>query len=409
MKLKGELQNMLSIKETNELIKYTSKVFDKLFIDRFLIESKLFPVSEYVLLACVNSYKKFYHQLKKLEESISAKEIAEREKGKLFTEITPLQIFNIHMFPLFGRMVRISNLYHDDPMKEPEEKFNEIQYIMTFWKELARSYYDGYLTVEEMGGKCQIASNQSLETIKNNLKPVKDNKNIVEFKKITAKLEQLAFLDECETRMKISNHGPYHITENEFIIIKEIIRLYDGGKAQWPWSETKAKAPYSNILVAYQIEGDVKCTYNDWGTLKTEPSDYRKFIEKYCFLSKKGKKIIPLDRDDLKNFETYAQAAHKELYLKYSKWNKEERLKAGVLVYNKNFDRFTNLVGITDQIDWSISEDVEKNELKRFLNDEVTDFSVGNWVARSNRKKKHMPTYFERKEVDLKEIGSFYK
>ncbi|TFF88247.1 MAG: hypothetical protein EU549_03400 [Promethearchaeota archaeon] len=400
---------MLSIEETNYLLRYTSNVFDKLFIDRFLIESKLFPVSEYILVSCVNSYEKFYYQLKKLSERISAKEIAERERGKIFTEITPLQIFNIHMFPLFGRTIRISNLYLDDPMKEPEEKFDQIRFIMTFWKELASTYYNGYLTVDEMDEKCQIASDESLEIIISNMKEVEDYEKVSTFKKITAKLEQLAFLDECETRMKISNHGPYHVNENESIIVKEIVRLYDGKTAQWPWSETKAEAPYSNILIAYQIKQDVKCRYNDWGTLKTEPHNFKKHIVKYCFLSKRGDTIISLDQDELNAFEEYAQGAHKELYLKYSKWNKEQRLKAGILVYNKNFDRFTNLVDITDKIDWGITENVQKNELKRFLENKVGDFSVGNWVARSRRKRKVMPTYFERREVDLKEIGSFYK
>ncbi|MHA1752945.1 MAG: hypothetical protein ACTSYZ_11300 [Candidatus Helarchaeota archaeon] len=396
---------MLSVQETNNLIEYTSKIFDKLFAGRFLVESKLFPVSEYVLVACVNAYEKFYEQLKKLNDKISAKQIARREKGKLFTEITPLHIFDVHMFPLFGRMCRISNVFHNDPMKESEEKFDQIRYILTFWKELASEYYGGPLSVDEMDGKCQIASSDSLNIIKDHLQSPSDQKEVSQVRKMVAHLEQLAFLDECESRMKISNHGPYYTDLNEKIVVTEIIHLYDGKKAQWPWSETKDFAPYSNLLIAYQLSENVKCKFNDWGTLITDPIDFKRYITKYCLISKKNNKLIQLGLDDVKDFETYSKSAHKELYIKFAKWSKKERLEAGALVYNKNFDRFTNIVNITDKIDWSISENVKNFELKHFLNNEIIDFRVGNWVMRSNRKRKIHPTYFKREIVDLKRIG----
>ncbi|MHA1271086.1 MAG: hypothetical protein ACTSPY_14935 [Candidatus Helarchaeota archaeon] len=400
---------MITIKEANELITYASGIFDKLFASRFLIESVLFPVSEYILVACINSYEKFYNQLKELVKKISVDEIIERERGKLFTEITPLQIFNIQMFPLFGRMCRISNRYHDDPLKEPEEKFDQIRFILTFWKELASKYYNGHLTVEEMGGKCQIATDESLRIITDRLRKSDDGNELNQIKKTVAQLEQISFLDECETRMKISNHGPYYISSNELITVHEIVRLYDGKKPQWPWSETNATAPYSNFLIAYLLEGDVQCYYNDWGTMISNPIDFKSHIKKYCILSRKGNKYIELKHDDIKDFEKYAKEAHKELYLKFSKWTKKERLEAGILVYNKNFDRFTNLVGITDKLDWGIAEEVRDQEFKRLLNNDTSDFRVGNWMMRSNRKRKIMPTYFRREQVNLKEIGSFYK
>jgi hypothetical protein len=295
-------------------------------------------------------------------------------------------------------------------MREPKEKFNQIRFILDFWQRLAKNYYDGSLTIDEMGGTCQIASRESLNLVKNKLEKIDPDK-LKNLRHMIAHLDQLAFLDECETRMKISNHGPYYISEkpDEFIVIKEIVRLYDGKTVQWPWSETDAEAPYSNILVAYQLKGDIECYYNDWGTLTTKPTEIKDKITKYCLLSKKGNKIIELDEAIIKEFRKYAQLAHKELYLKYAKWTKLQRLEAGALVYNKNFDRFTNLVGITDKIDWSLTDNVKNQELKRFLKNKIEDFSCGNWIMRSNRKRKIHPTYFVREEIDLKKAGSFYK
>ena len=45
-----------------------------------------------------------------------------------------------------------------------------------------------------------------------------------------------------------------------------------------------------------------------------------------------------------------------------TKWDRAEQLKAGALVYNKNWDRFTNLVGLTDQIDWDLTNEIKENE-----------------------------------------------
>jgi len=400
---------MLTIEQANELIRHASIVFDNLFIKRLLVESRLFPVTEYIMIACLNSYEKFYNQLKMVYDKITPEEIVKNEKGKLFTEITPLHIFDIVMFPLFGRMVRISNDYHDDPMKESVEKFNEICFILEFWERLARKYYDNKLSVYDSGNKCQIASDESLKIIKNNMVSFNNIDELNYIKKVIARIEQLAFLDECESRMKINNHGSYYVNNDTFIVVKEIIRLYDGKKAQWPWSETKAISPYSNILIAYKIKGDVKCIFNDWGTLTTEPIDISKNIVEYCLLVKKNNKIKNLELDELKAFEDYCKSAHKELFVKFSKWTIKELLEAGVLVYNKNFDRFTNLVGITDKIDWSISENIKNNEMKRILKNDKSLFLVGNWIMRTNRKRKIMPTFFTREKVlNFKKIGSIY-
>ena len=100
------------------------------------------------MIACLNSYEKFYQQLKLVADKISPEDIANQNR-KLFTEITPLQIFDIQMFPLFGRLIRICE-HEKDPNYESIEKFEEMVFIIDFWKRLASSYFQiGALTVKE--------------------------------------------------------------------------------------------------------------------------------------------------------------------------------------------------------------------------------------------------------------------
>ena len=53
-----------------------------------------------------------------------------------------------------------------------------------------------------------------------------------------ANLEVFSFLDECEARAKLCDHGPYRINDEEVLVFREISHLYDGNQPHFLWSET---------------------------------------------------------------------------------------------------------------------------------------------------------------------------
>ncbi|NHI92224.1 MAG: hypothetical protein EAX96_06940 [Candidatus Lokiarchaeota archaeon] len=361
------------------------------------MESKIFPVTEYIMISCLNSYEKFYHQLKLVSDRITPERIAD-EQRKLFTEITPLQIFNLQMFPLFGRLIRILQMGRK-PENEPLEKFQQIQFILNFWKRLARAYFNtGALTVREMEGNCQILPDNDVKFIVKNLH-TPNQEELKKIKRTSAQLEVYSFSDECETRMRISDHGPYELPDGEKLIVREMIRLHvDGEKGQWPWSEIKATAPTSVIAIAFALKNMKKIWFNDWGTLFTDPIDYSNNISSVAILTREKNKNKSLGIDELKAYEQFAQEALVELYLKMTSWSRAEKIKAGALVYNKNFDRFTNLVGITDEIDWNLNPEVLQKEFKELVDKNGTNTftPLALWIFRSNKFKIKNPTYFLR-------------
>ncbi len=391
----GEKTDTESIAETNELLKQLSKTFDNLFLKRLIVESKIFPVNEYIIIACLNSYYKFYDQLRLVSDRISPEEIGEQQR-KLFTEITPLQIFDIQMFPLFGRTIYFCQ-HGTDPACESLEKFREIQFILDFWKRLAKTYYKNGLTIEKMNGIAKILPENDLKFVKQQLF-TPDKSELSKIKRASAQLEVYSFMDECETRMKISDHGPYEMENGELLIVREIIRLNDGKSPQWPWSDTKATAPTSKIAFAFTLKDMNRVWFNDWGTLFTDPVDYSKNITSVAILTQEHGKNKPLGVDELKNYEEFAQNALVELYRKMTKWSRSEKIKAGAYVYNKNFDRFTNLVGVTDQIDWDLVEEVKHGPFKDLVNkDGRSVYTPLTWIFRGPKAKAKMPTFFLRK------------
>lgn len=385
----------MNIAETNVLLRELSITFDNLFLKRLTVESKLFPVNEYIIVACLNSYMKFYKQLKLLNKKISPETIAKQER-KLFTEITPLQIFDLQMFPLFGRTIYFCENNYDVNC-ESYEKFEEINFILDFWSRLAEIYFcTGARTIEEMDGAAKILPNNDIEFIKKHLfSPEKTE--LSKIKRASAQLEVYCFLDECETRMKISDHGPYEMENGELLVVREMIRLNDGKKPQWPWSNTSAVAPTSVIAFAFTLKDMNRVWFNDWGTLFTDPVDYSQNITSAAVLTQEGGKNKAIGLDELKLYEDFAQNALIELYRKMARWSRADQIRSGALVYNKNFDRFTNIVGITDQIDWSLTDEIEKNEFTDLVN-KIGKSVYGplTWIFRGPRAKKKSPTFFLR-------------
>ena len=69
----------------------------------------------------------------------------------------------------------------------------------------------------------------------------------------------------------------------------------------------------------------------------------------------------------------------------------------GALVYNKNFDRFTDLVGVTNQVDWELTDQIKENELKAIVNMSGKLMTrLAAWLFRSKKKTKKNPTFFYR-------------
>ncbi|NVM29412.1 MAG: hypothetical protein HWN65_11285 [Candidatus Helarchaeota archaeon] len=385
----------MDINETNQLLRQLSYTFDNLFLKRLTVESKIFPVNEYIMVACLNSYSKFYQQLKLVNEKISPEEIANKQK-KLFTEITPLQIFDLQMFPLFGRTIYYCQ-HGNDPTCESFEKFQETQFILDFWRRLAKTYFGtGALTIEEMDGMAKTLPESDLKFIKQQLF-TPEKQDLSKIKRASAQLEVYCFMDECEARMKISDHGPYAMENGELLVVREIVRLNDGKNPQWPWSNTKAVAPTTVIAFAFTLKDMNRVWFNDWGTLFTDPVDYSKNITSAAVLTREMGQIKALGVDELKLYEEFAQNALIELYRKMTKWSRAEKMKAGILVYNKNFDRFTSLIGITDQIDWDLTEEIERHEFKDLVNKRGKSvYAPLGWIFRGPRARKKNPTFFLR-------------
>ncbi len=379
----------MSIAEANKLIPHISRVVDYQVTSRGLLESQLFPVTAYICVSFYNSYDILFNILKKVSEKTTPERMG-RESRKILSELHAMTIFYIPLYYMCGRMGEIF-ANKGDPRSEPKEKREQTAFILDFWKRLASSYFPGgKLTVYDSNWE-NLALNQSdIDWVKEQIIDITPEEG-AKIKRVMTNLEVYAFLDECEARAKLCDHGPYKIGKDEILVFSEILHIYDGGKPHFPWSATEAKAPYSNIACAYRLKG-VKAKFDDFSTMTTEPVDYTEKITGVALFTRKGDKVEPLDLDVLEAFNEFAQSAQAELYMRFSEWDKRQRLIAGAFAYCYGYARYTNFVGITDKIDWNLTERTMKKYVPYFMENDF-DPAIPR-LFRSEEEKKDDPSLY---------------
>ncbi|MEM4204354.1 MAG: hypothetical protein QXS54_09840 [Candidatus Methanomethylicaceae archaeon] len=365
----------MELSKINEQIAHLSKVFADIILERGFLDSKIFPVNAYICVAFYQTYERLYDVMSMVWERVSPEDLAKRSK-RLLSPINALSITYLWLYYSLARMGVIYNKCGGDPSKEPAEKREQWRFMLEHWYRLATNYFDsGKPTVASSGKKNIALSEESLKWIKDHLQPV-DPDQTVRARRAIGSVDLYAFLEECDARAKIVNHGPYPMGNDEILVISEYINLYDGRGRLWlPWSATEAKLPTSTLGVAMTIRG-ARATFNDIGTMTVEPADYSKFVTNMVAYTEKGGGIVEVPLEDLQAYADAAERAHMELYMKFSQMDRKDLIIAGATAYWRGFARYTDQVGITDEVDWNLSKTVLDEYLPYFLkNDEDPAFS----------------------------------
>jgi len=380
----------MNVKETNEIIAHVSEIIDYQVSKRGLLESQLFPVTAYICVSFYNSYDMLYNILKKVSEKTSPEKMG-KESRKILSEIQALSIFYIPLYYMAGRMGEIYR-NNEDPSSESEEKRKETMFILDFWKRLASSYFPNDKLSVNDSDKKNIALNQSdIEWTLNNIKDV-SKEQAMKIKRTMANLELVSYIDECEARAKLCDHGPYKVDNNEILVFREILHLYDGGKPHFSWSATEAMAPYTNVAFVFRLK-NVEIELDEFVSLESKPIDFTDNITGVALLTRDRNDVFPLDFNVLDTFNDYAIKANKELFLKFSKWDRKQRLIAGAYAYCYGYARYTNFVGITDEINWDLTERTMDKYIPEFMESDF-DQGIPRFFRSRGKKKKEGPSLY---------------
>ena len=353
--------------EINDQIAHISRVFSKIVTQRTLLESKLFPVNAYICVGFYQTYHNLYGVMRKVWARTTPEELAKKSK----TLLSPIQALSISYLWLYYSMARMGTIYNKcggDPSKEPLEKREEWKWMLEQWYRLSTNYFNSGKSTVAASGDANIAlKDEAVSYLKENLQPA--NEELAsKVRRALGSVDLYAFIDECEARAKIVNHGPFPLGGGQSLIVSEYTNLYDGrGKPWLPWSATDAKLPSSTLGVAMAVK-NARAVFNDIGTVTIDPGDYTKQVTGVFAYRQNNGGIEPVPLDELPAYAEAADSAQAELYMKFAEMNRKQQLLAGAEAYWRCFARYTDAVGVTNDIDWSISKQVQEEHLTYFLN-----------------------------------------
>lgn len=304
--------------------------------------------------------------MKQVWDRISPEKLAQQSKA-LLSEVQGLSIMYQWLYYGLGRMGVIFNQYENDPSNEPREKQAQWRYLLEHWYQLGTHYFNtGKPTIEASDYRNLALDDKSLKWLNDHLEPVTSHQ-VSELRKSIGTVDIYAFMDECEARAKINEQGPYPLEDEEILVLTEYTHMYDGKERLWlPWSETETPLPTASLGIAMTLK-NVETKFSDTGTMTLDPAEYGDYVQQMMAYTKSGEKLKSIGLDELSSYEEAADAAQQELFMRFAEWDKKQRLIAGARAYMKGFARFTNQVGVTDQIDWDLTEHSMKEYVPYFM------------------------------------------
>ncbi len=399
--------------EANKIIQLMSNnVHRALMAGRLEVGSEIFPVSTYICVACHQLYdQNFQYNIVKdmVDHGCDPREIGPKCKT-IIGALNGLAFQSFAMLYLHGRGQCIYDM--GGPEKEPEEKKEQTKFLLDFFRNL-NPYYrnDKKLLVDQSeDNNMRILDNSLIEKLRGDMfKPTKEQ--IKKFKRTVATMTNWNFLDKCECRAGIFEHGPYKLDTGEYLLFKEFMffytgdEIYAGRKAPFEHSETETKSPIPNLAIGYTLKNMKTIEFNDWGTMFADPPELsskitsiglwhrellRPIEQKY---PEKMGEVYNVEFSTFEQVGKYTQDAMTELYLKFANWDYETLLLSGASLYSNFLAIFTAFAGRELDYNWEIPEKT-KNYIPRFKN---FPMGVHPWFGRFSRRKKQRkvdPTYY---------------
>ncbi len=337
----------LAVPETDRWIRYHSEISYALTTERTALESALIPVSAYILIACVECYRRYPEIIDEITR-VAAPEDLGRHGHRLATQIDPVHLWAVPNFPLTGRKVLMAA-----GLVDPADDARRLGTILDFWSRAAGAYRfgDGTHQAADTAGTATpyrvLADELAAEC-----EPVADDEQRASISRLNALLTSYLFLLWFDTRSGYQDTGPYQLADGRRLLLRAYNRL---GVSHFPWSaEVSAAMPNREVLGAFVLR-DTELRVTDFGTSLTKPEDYWPHVESFAFFDVSSGVPVVIDESARADLAVAAKVAQKQLYRKIAAMERHAKIDAGAYVYFTFLRPFAELAGV--EIDWTVPRD----------------------------------------------------
>ncbi|HEY4396824.1 MAG TPA: hypothetical protein VGO28_04060 [Acidimicrobiia bacterium] len=335
--------------ELNRWIEYHGNISRAMTAERTALESALIPVTAYILIACIECYRRYPEMMREISSTASPEALG--AAGRLpGSQIDAVHLWSIANFPLLGRQVLAPFGLVDVDRDVPA-----LATVLDFWKRAASAFRaDGELQAWDAGLRVPRYGTDVIEELVAGSRPLGDTErdDVVRLNRV---LTTFLFLLYFDTRAGYQDTGPYPLADGRVLLVRDFNRF---GVSHFPWSrDVCIGLPYSNLTFAFVLDRGVRVTTNDWGTSITDPPDYFGQLCAAGVFSTDDGELSPVAPSELESITHAVKDAQRDLYRRIAGMERREKLDAGAYVYFTFLRPFAETAGVDDRLDWTVPRD----------------------------------------------------
>ena len=333
--------------EANRLVAYHSPIALALTTERTSLESRLIPVSAYVLTACVEAYLRYPDLVAAIDAALPAEEIGRRAR-RPGCRVNTVHLWGVSNFHLVGRKVWAMV---DPAAPDPVDRTAA---VLRFWERAALAFRaDGTLQAWDTGA-ARVYPPPVVAELLAGVRPIDADERAV-VKRFNAALVTYLFLLYFDTRVGTGDTGPYPLPDGRHVLVRD---YYEIGQSDFWWSTVAGALPFRNLTAAFVLDGARVTRLTDFGTSYTEPEDYLDHVSAVGIYTTDGGALTPVGLDQLDALVTSVRQVQRELYRRVAAMDRHEKIRCGAYVYFSFLRPFAIEAGVADELDWTVPRDI---------------------------------------------------
>ena len=371
--------------EANNLIQNFGDSTYWLCLTRTVQGSKLFPVSAYILLSYLNAFYRYPALLRKIEAQMPAEAIADRARQMGIKIQNSSMGWGLPCFYLLGREYLINLGF-----LRPQDAAEDVVTVMDFWRRFQLAWHrnDGHITNAEFGQRAQILPDRRLEVFSADAFACTPGDALHDAAQLfLATVSQYGFLVSCESRISLTNSGPYRIDADRQLLVRDFMDL---AETSLPWlDDVAADVPYNNLTVTMVAQGCHFGLVDDWGSFESEPEFTAARLSSIGLytsdaLSEGYRPVGMGSAAELTatflSLNDVFKAATQRLWLRMAGWSRDQLIDAGAIAYYAIAKDLAHVAGVFDPADW-LEIDPRAERFRAILSDDYADQALGELVG----------------------------
>ncbi|MGI8664028.1 MAG: hypothetical protein ACR2LQ_12590 [Acidimicrobiales bacterium] len=335
----------------NRLIAYHGPISRALTSERTSLESKLIPVTAYIVVACAEAHLRYPDMVRQIDRAMPAEEIGRRAR-RPGCQVDTCFLWSIANFTLLGRKI-----YEQlDPSVARAEDTNA---VLDFWERAAMAYRGDGTRQAWDTGSARPYDEATIATLLDGVTEVSSPAERSRIARFNATLVNHLFLLYFDTRAGYGDTGPYTVAGHpeQTLLVRDLYRL---GHSDLPWSHVAKGVPYQNLTAALVLD-DVDFTVTDFGTSNHTPEDYLQHLVGYGLFTTDGcapGELAPVALEEIEAIIAAVRPAQAQHYRNIAAMTRDEKIRAGAYVYFSFLRPFASEAGIADELDWTVPRDL---------------------------------------------------